>query len=113
MRSAILAACLLSFGLLFGHAPPPAAAEQGGVGPQGQLSLQETLERALRARRPQEFAYIAMVVEKVDDGTLPRDLVESTFQWARKKQTRHQVVYFAHALRIRAAKLGIELEPIE
>jgi hypothetical protein len=80
----------------------------GGTVGSSTLSLKETLEKTLRARRPEEFAFIDLVIEKVDDGTLPRSLVESTFQWARKKP-RHAFQYFEFALRTRAKGIGVEL----
>lgn len=73
-------------------------------------SLKDTLEKGLRARRPEEFQYLARVVEKVERRELPLDLVMSTFQWARQK-TKHAnfpFPYFVRALRERAAKLGLE-----
>ena len=70
--------------------------------------LQDKLEVGLRIRRPQEFAFVALVVGKVEAGTLPRQLVEETFLWARKKQP-YPYVYFERAMKIRAAKEGVDL----
>jgi hypothetical protein len=78
------------------------------VDPDTGLDLQETLEKGLKARRPEEFQFIARVATLVDQGGLPEDLVKSTFIWARK-QPRHPFQYFERALIIRAAKLGIQL----
>jgi len=72
------------------------------------LNLKTTLEKGLRARRPSEFAFIALVVERVEDGTLPLSVVKSTFGWARKK-VRFPYIYFEQAMRVRAQRLGIEL----
>ncbi|NIP84822.1 MAG: hypothetical protein GTO03_04395 [Planctomycetales bacterium] len=71
-------------------------------------SLQETLENGLKARRPEEFAFIARVVRLVDQGTLPRSLVETTYLWARRKRT-VPYPYFEKGLRVRAQRIGIEL----
>jgi hypothetical protein len=80
-----------------------AAAESGGI-----ENLKKTLAEVLRARRPEEFAFLNRVVELVEDGDLPRSMVESTFNWARKKP-RHPFQYFEQALRIRAKRIGVEI----
>ena len=69
-------------------------------------TLKEQLESGLRARRPTEFAFIQRVVDQVDRGELPRSLVQSTFQWARRKKP-YPYPFFERALKIRAARLGI------
>lgn len=70
--------------------------------------LQEQLEDVLKARRPQEFKFIATVVGMVQKETLPRSLVDTTFLWARKKKA-NRLQYFETALRVRAAKQGIKI----
>ena len=71
--------------------------------------LQQQLESGLKARRPEEFEFIAKVVTMVGNDTLPLDLVMSTFLWTRKnpKAREYPFVYFQRALRERAMKLGI------
>ncbi len=71
--------------------------------------LKDQLEKGLRARRPEEFAFIARVLQMVDEGTLPLELVKGTFQWARKKADlkKYPFPYFEQALRIRAKRIGI------
>ena len=70
--------------------------------------LQDQLEAGLQARRPQEFAFIARVVAMVAKNRLPRFLVQSTFDWARRKQP-YPFPYFQRALIIRAARIGIRV----
>lgn len=70
------------------------------------LKLQ--LERELEARRPSEFAFIDLVIQRVDNNTLPRSLVEGTFLWARDQEP-HPFQHFEQGLRRRAAKIGIQL----
>lgn len=80
--------------------------------PSGQIAdLKDQLEKGLRARRPEEFAFIARVLQMVDEGTLPLDLVQSTFQWARKKTDfkKYPFPYFEQALRLRAKRIGIAI----
>ncbi|MFZ1937166.1 MAG: hypothetical protein WCB27_24410 [Thermoguttaceae bacterium] len=62
----------------------------------------------LRAGIPREQDFIDYVVARVDKGTLPLDLVQSTFLWARKKP-RKKFYYFKQALILRAADRGIHL----
>ena len=78
------------------------------LGKAASTTLKKTLETGLKARRPQEFAFLATVATKVADGTLPRSLVESTFFWARR-QGRYSYVYFEAGLRARAKRVGILL----
>lgn len=68
--------------------------------------LQTTLEMGLRARRPEEFAFIGRVVKMVEDGDLPLKLVKGTFNWARKKRP-YPYPYFERSLKLQAAKRGI------
>lgn len=85
--------------------PPPVDA--GGV--QG-LDLKTQLEKGLRARRKVEFEYIAQIIKLVEEGSLPRELVTTTFVWAVRQPSR-QLQYFQFALqaRVRGAKLNIDM----
>jgi len=74
---------------------------------QAQLDA-ETMRSALRTATPEEDGFIDYVLDLVDEGRLPLSLVESTFQWARKKP-RHRFQYFRFGLIVRAAQQGIEL----
>jgi hypothetical protein len=88
----------------WGLRPSSAVAQ---FGPRTKMAnLRETLEKGLQARRPEEFEFIRRVVQQVDDGTLPMDLVRGTFDWARRKRP-FPFPYFERALKLRAAKLGI------
>jgi hypothetical protein len=71
-------------------------------------NLQETLEKGLRARLPEEFEFLERVVQMVEKGTLPLDLVRSTFDWARDKRP-YPYRYFERGLKLRAARIGIEV----
>jgi len=70
------------------------------------ITLRDMLTTGLKCRRPQEFAYIDMVVALVEAGTLPESLVRSTFAYARKRRP-YPLVYFQQALTRRAKKLGV------
>ena len=83
--------------------PSPVAVEVG--------DLKQQLEKGLRARRPEEFKFVELVVKMVANDTLPLPMVKGTFLWARKKAmtTRYPFPYFERALRVRAAKKGIKI----
>jgi len=78
---------------------------------EGTPTLKDQLEKGLKARFPQEFAFINTVVTMVESGQLPRDLVLSTFFWVRKNkyQKKYMVPYFERILRARAAEQGITI----
>jgi hypothetical protein len=73
--------------------------------------LKQQLEKGLRARRPEEFKFVDLIVKMVGKDTLPLSLVKSTFLWAKKKglTTPYPFPYFERALRVRAAKQGIKI----
>ena len=86
-----------------------------------QATLNETLRSVLRCRRPQEFAFVNLVTQKVDQGQLPKALVLSMMNWA-SKRSREEVAagqrkndipfpYFQEGLRRRAAEIGVDLPP--
>ena len=117
------AVVLLAFGPTWHHGMTAATAASPGstgarlVGSQGrQLSLADRLRVGLKAKTAQDKAFIRKVVEAVDQGKLPRQIVDSTFLWARKRAQRQSkkrqlrpMVYFWPALQIRAKKLGLLL----
>ena len=68
----------------------------------------DTMKAALRTATPEEDGFIDHVLALVEAGRLPRSLVESTFQWARRK-TKNRFQYFRHGLIVRAAAEGIAI----
>ena len=84
-----------------------------------QATLNETLRSVLKCRRPQEFAYVDLVTQKVDQGILPRALVLSMMTWARDRSRKEVLAgrrkndipfpYFQEGLRLRAAEIGVSL----
>ena len=68
----------------------------------------DAMKVALHTSTEQEDGFIEMVVDRVNKGTLPLDLVQSTFLWAKKKPTR-KFFYFKQGLILRAADRGIKL----
>jgi hypothetical protein len=72
------------------------------------IELRDELKRGLKAKRPADEEYLDHVADLVEDGTLPRSLVDSTFDWARHKRE-PRVPYFRKALSVRAQRLGISI----
>jgi hypothetical protein len=98
--------------LLFSIVAVNAATGTNGVDPRiapGGITLKQALEKGLKARRPSEFAFIRLVVKKVEQGALPRKMVERTFLWARNNKQPYPMPYFERALQIQAKKLGVDL----
>ena len=89
------------------EAPALPGAADAPIAPGGP-DLQTTLEKGLKARRPVEFDFIDSVVQKVDAGTLPASIVQTSFLWARKKRP-YPFPYFRQSLRIQAQQMGIDL----
>jgi hypothetical protein len=86
---------------------------------QQQANLNETLRSVLKCRRPEEFAYVNLVTQKVDQGVLPVALVLSMMQWAKKRSKQEMDAgrrktdipfpYFQQGLKLRAAEIGVNL----
>ena len=72
------------------------------------VDLKTMLEKGLRVKRPADFQFIAHVVRRVDDGTLPSSLVKSSFLWSRNKRP-YPFVYFQRSLEQQAKKRGIAI----
>lgn len=87
------------------------------VGNQGrQITLHDQLTAGLKAFTPADRKFIDEVVQLVQQGKLPRRLVDSTFLWARyksalKSPTRRlrPMVYFRPALVLRAKRIGVDI----
>ena len=71
--------------------------------------LGETLRFGLRCRKPEEVAFVDLVVQKVDQKKLPLELVLSMFKWSRERRPDIPFYYFQAGLRKRAADIGVEL----
>ncbi len=67
-----------------------------------------TMKASLRTGTPDQEKFIDQVMALVNAGKLAPDLVDSTFQWARKKPE-HKFEYFQNALMVRAKKQGIDV----
>lgn len=77
--------------------------------PRGVATLKDTLRFGLKARRPVEFEFIDLVVSKVEQKLLPRDMVLSAMTYAQSKNKDRPYPYFEFSLKKRAAAIGVEL----
>ena len=66
------------------------------------------IKAILKTAAVEEEGFIDRTVAMVGAGTLPRDMFETCFLWARRKP-RHRFQYFKAALTVRAAEIGISL----
>ncbi|MEN6451573.1 MAG: hypothetical protein ABFC96_13860 [Thermoguttaceae bacterium] len=92
----LLAALLLAVTACFAR-----GADTGGL-------TADNMKATLHTATPQEDGFIERVLARVEDGSLPLDLVQSTFLWAKKKP-RKKFFYFKQGLILRAADRGIHL----
>ena len=111
---------LLSLGLLWGLADTLHCRAQQTVSPttnQGRrITLRDQLVTGLRAFTKSDLQFIDSVVLAVEQGRLPRRIVDGTFLWARDRAVRHSyrrrlrpMVYFRPAMVARAARLRVAL----
>jgi hypothetical protein len=86
---------------------------------QQQATLNEMLRSQLKCRRPEEFAYVEMISNKVNAGELPLALVLSMMKWSRKRSAEEMEAhrrkvdipfpYFQQGMKLRAAEIGVNL----
>lgn len=76
------------------------------------LDLETQLQKGLKARRPVEFQYLKEIVQLVEDGSLPRQLVITTFLAAQQRR-RHPLQWFQMALAARARGLDVKLPNLD
>ncbi|MCH2113859.1 MAG: hypothetical protein MK171_02955 [Pirellulales bacterium] len=93
----------------------PLRAQQGSR-PGRKLTLSDQLMLGLRARTKADKVFLDKVVTLVEQGKLPRAVVDSTFLWARERAVQHSrlrrlrpLVYFKPALTMRAKRIGVLL----
>ena len=75
----------------------------------------DEIKNGLRTASPEENGFVEDIVDRVNNANrpsnerLPAAMVQSTFQWARGKNSRHRFQYFRRALILRAAQIGVRL----
>jgi hypothetical protein len=80
------------------------------------ITLRDQLATGLRAFSKADFAFIDRVVVLVEQGKLPRRVVDGTFLWSRDRAARRSytrrlrpMIYFRPALMARAKRIGVAL----
>lgn len=98
--------------------PVLVAQQPSNIGPeQGrQVTLKQQLLVGLKAFTKADKVFINKVVAAVEQGKLPRNLVDSTFLWARNRAERRSytrslrpMVYFQPGMILRAKRFGLRL----
>jgi hypothetical protein len=88
--------------------PPLTAPADEPVGIGEELSLEDQLKTGLKVRRPEDAEFVTEVARRVQDGSLPRKLVDSTYTWAVRRRQKYPFPAFEQALRLQAERLGVE-----
>jgi hypothetical protein len=97
-------------------APAPVEASTESDREGRQVTLFDQLRIGLKAKTKADIAFLELVVLRVNQGKLPRKMVDATFLWARNRyKARHAnhrlrpIVYFQPALVAQAKKIGVVL----
>jgi len=109
MRTQCSSAMFLSMALALAALPGSHARADEPVGGAQVISLEDQLNTGLKTRRPEETAFVEGVARLVNEGKLPRKLVDSTFTWAVRRRQTYPFPAFERALRLQADRLGVDL----
>lgn len=109
--SAGLPATLL-LALLSSLASPAFAADDGGEPAETKTaaSIEDRLTIGLKARRPEDVAWLERVAGMVREGRMPAKVVDSTYLWALRRRQAYPFPSFRRALELQADRLGIEID---
>ncbi|QDV22963.1 hypothetical protein [Aureliella helgolandensis] len=72
-------------------------------------SLEDQLHYGLRAVTPAQLKFVKTVVQYVDEGRIPRAMVNMVFTWARERNPRVPFPYFEFAMRELTKRRGTTL----
>jgi hypothetical protein len=109
MRIVYSPVVFLFLSLALSALPGPNAFAEEPVGGAQVISLEDQLNTGLKTRRPEETEFIEKVARLVNEGKLPRKLVDSTFMWAVRRRQTYPFPAFERALRLQADRLGVDL----
>ncbi len=101
-------AAMLVLALVSGAVSPGFLPAQG-PNPTRKITLEQTLMKGLKVRRPEERVFVLKVVEQVDKNRLSEVLVKAVFQKARGKSSLYPYFYFRQIIIPLAAKQGVKL----
>lgn len=82
-------------------------ANQAEVNPGEVVRLEEQLMNGLRVVTPDQRVYVTQIVALVDQGQLPRAMVNVVYTWALKRNPRVPLPYFQFALQALAERRGV------
>lgn len=71
------------------------------------VRLEDQLQNGLRTFTPEQRQYVSQIVALVEQGKLPRAMVNVVFTWAIKRNPSVPLPYFQIALRALAERRGI------
>ena len=107
IQTALLAICTW----LPAHWSQAQQGRAGGVNQgRGVASLTDQLTKGLRAVTPDQQQYVQLVVQAVDQGRLPRGLVNLVYKWSIERNPDVPFPYFQYALTVLAKRRGINLQ---
>ena len=87
----------------------PNSLAAGVASQQGEATLEETLVNGLKVRTDKEKAFIARVVQTVEQGKLSESLVKAIFQRARVQHSQYPLPYFTVMIQRVAKQRGVDL----
>ncbi len=99
--------CVLLCAVSTSAQPPDFDANQAEQNPGEVVRLEDQLMNGLRVVTPDQRAYVNQVVALVDQGKLPRAMVNVIYVWAIKRNPRVPLPYFQFALRALAERRGV------
>lgn len=79
------------------------------LGSQHIASLEDQLKNGLRVVTPEQHQFVRLVVIYVDQGKIPRAMVNLVYKWALERNPRVPFPYFEFALRALSKRRGVTL----
>lgn len=84
-------------------------ANQAETNPGEVVRLEDQLMNGLRVVTPEQRAYVVQIVTLVDQGKLPRAMVNVVYTWALKRNPKVPLPYFQFMLQALADRRGISV----
>ena len=71
--------------------------------------LKDQLKKGLRVVSPDQYIFVQVVAERVEQGQLPRAMVNLVYDWALERNPRVPFPYFQFAMRLLARRRNVTL----
>lgn len=84
-------------------------ANQAEVNPGEVVRLEDQLMNGLRVVTPDQRAYVNQIVSLVNQGRIPRAMVNVVYTWALKRNPKVPLPYFQFALQALAERRGVNV----